>query len=264
MYRFFSNAYRALFGRKFFYKLNKLLYRLSLHGLGVLNYETDKRSGENYFIWHELKAIGGGVVLDVGANIGHYCSAIKGVNNAFDIYAFEPHPTSYQRLLLNTQHIDINIFNLGVGANEGLLTLYDYASNDGSEHASLHKGVIEQIHKGEVCEHKVRVVSLDEFVSQYLIDKIVLLKIDTEGHEFEVLKGAKKLLNSGKIEMIQLEFNEMNVISRVFFKDIWDLMPNYDFYRMLPDGLVRIESYSPIFCEIFAYQNIIAKLRHHA
>jgi hypothetical protein len=113
-------------------------------------------------------------------------------------------------------------------------------------------------------EHKVRVVSLDEFVSQYPIDKIVLLKIDTEGHEFEVLKGAKKLLKSGKIEMIQLEFNEMNVISRVFFKDIWDLMPNYDFYRMLPDGLVRIESYSPIFCEIFAYQNIIAKLRHHA
>jgi hypothetical protein len=47
-----------------------------------------------------------------------------------------------------------------------------------------------------------------------------------------------------------------------FFKDSWDFLPNYDFYRMLPDGLVKIENYSPIFCEIFAYQNIVAKLRN--
>ena len=91
--------------------------------------------------------------------------------------------------------------------------------------------------------------------------KIGLLKIDTEGHEFEVLKGAENLLKAGKIEMIHLEFNEMNVFSRVFFKDIWDYLPNYDLYRMLPDGLVHIKNYSPVFCEIFAYQNLVAKLR---
>jgi FkbM family methyltransferase len=166
MYQLILNMYRLLFGRKFFYRFNKLIYRLSLHGLGILNYETDKKSGEYYFISHELKAISGGIVIDVGANIGHYCSIIKSLNSSFDIYAFEPHPTTYKRLEMNTQNIGVRIFNLGVGADEGLLTLYDYASNDGSEHASLHKGVIEQIHKGVVVEHKVRVVALDGFMSQ--------------------------------------------------------------------------------------------------
>ena len=88
-----------------------------------------------------------------------------------------------------------------------------------------------------------------------------MLKIDTEGHEFAVLRGASNLLKTGRIDVIHFEFNEMNVVSRVFFKDIWDFLPNYDFYRMLPDGLAQIKNYSPVFCEIFAYQNIVAKLK---
>jgi FkbM family methyltransferase len=234
---------------------------MSLHGLGVLNYKTDKQSGEDYFLRNELEIIDGGVVLDVGANIGDYCSFLRRANSTYNIYAFEPHPETYRRLVENTAKSDINVFNVGVGAVEGKFFLYDYANNDGSEHASLHKGVIEQIHKGQSVGHEVKVVSLDNFVTQYGLNKISLLKIDTEGHEFEVLRGATNLLEAGRIEMIHLEFNEMNVVSRVFFKDIWDILPNYDFYRMLPDGLVPIKNYSPVFCEIFAYQNIVAKLK---
>ena len=254
-------VYRVLFARKFFYKLNKLIYRMSLHGLGILNYKTDVQSGEDYFLRHELNRINDGVVLDVGANIGDYCSFLKRVNQTCNIYAFEPHPTTYRLLVENTESLGIKTFNVGVGASEGSLVLYDYASNDGSEHASLHKGVIEQIHKGLAIEHAVKVISLDRFILQQGLGKIALLKIDTEGHEFEVLKGAENLLKTGRIEMIHLEFNAMNVVSRVFFKDIWDFLPNYDFYRMLPDGLVLINDYSPVFCEIFAYQNIVAKLK---
>lgn len=258
---FLCSVYRFIFARKFFFKFNKLIYRMSLHGLGMLNYKTSEQSGEAHFLQHELESINGFVILDVGANIGNYCSLIKQKDPSYDIYAFEPHPKTYQRLVENTRTLGIRTFNIGIGATKGSLTLYDYDCNDGSEHASLHKGVIEQIHKGEAIAHEVTVVSLDEFVSQQRIEKISLLKIDTEGHEFEVLKGAGNLLKTGKIEMIHFEFNEMNVISRVFFKDIWDYLPNYDFYRMLPDGLVHIKNYSPISCEIFAYQNLVAKLR---
>jgi hypothetical protein len=148
-----------------------------------------------------------------------------------------------------------------VGAAEGSFTLYDYADNDGSEHASLHRGVIEQIHNGSVVEHQVKVVSLDDFAVREGIERIALLKIDTEGHEFEVLRGATRLLKNGKIDIIHFEFNEMNVVSGVFFKNIWDFLPEYNFYRMLPDGLVQIKNYNPVFCEIFAYQNIVAKIK---
>ena len=58
--------------------------------------------------------------------------------------------------------------------------------------------------------------------------------------------------------MIQFEFNEMNVASRVFFRDFWLMLPNYEFYRLMVDGMIRIDKYDPIYCEIFAFQNIVA------
>jgi len=50
----------------------------------------------------------------------------------------------------------------------------------------------------------------------------------------------------------------MNVYSRVFFRDFYELLVNYNFFRMLPDGLIFLGKYNPIFQEIFAYQNIVA------
>lgn len=234
---------------------------MGLRGLGILNYKTDRQSGEARFIRCELAGAINGVVFDVGANVGNYSVAVKGRFPALDIYAFEPHPTTFGKLVQNTEALGVKSFNLGVGSVEGSLTLYDYANNDGSCHASLHRDVIEKMHKGKSVGHEVRVVSLDDFVKDKYFTRIALLKIDTEGHEYEVLKGAANLIRTNNISMIHFEFNEMNVVSRVFFRDIWEFLPNYDFYRMLPDGLAPIINYSPIFCEIFAYQNIVAKLK---
>ena len=99
---------------------------------------------------------------------------------------------------------------------------------------------------------------IDDFVLQNQIEKINLLKIDTEGNELNVLLGAKDSLKAGRIEAIHFEFNEMNVISNTFFKDFWDLLVEFDFYRVLHDGMHHIQTYNTLTCEIFAYQNIVA------
>jgi FkbM family methyltransferase len=253
--------YQTLFGRKFFYKFNQLLYVLSLRGLGILNYKNDRQSGEANFIKHQVSNIKNGVIFDVGANVGAYSKFVKKLNQHIEIFAFEPHPTTYQRLVDNVETYGVNTYNVGVGSSEGMLKLYDYADDDGSEHASLYKDVIEEIHNGQSVCHEVRIISLDAFAIEHKINRVNLLKIDTEGHELEVLKGFGTYIKANKIDMIHFEFNEMNIASRVSFKDFWDMLPNYNFFRMLPDGLVAMEKYSPIFCEIYAYQNIVAKLK---
>ncbi|MGQ3170136.1 MAG: FkbM family methyltransferase [Methylophilus sp.] len=253
--------YRLLFSNKFFFKFNKLIYTLSLRGMGILNFESDKISGEDHFIKEYLSKVDDCIIFDVGANVGNYSKILRSYNLKARIYAFEPHPVTFQRLKENTGSLNIQTNNVAVGALAGSLKLYDYANEDGSSHASLYKAVIEEIHKAKSTEYNIDVITLDDFCHQAGIDKIDLLKIDTEGHELEVLKGCERLLKVGKVDLIHFEFNEMNVASRVFFKDFWDFLPNYDFYRMLPNGLVHIDNYNPVSCEIFAYQNIVARLK---
>lgn len=149
-------------------------------------------------------------------------------------------------------------FNLGLGEKKGLVKIYDYKDNDGSSHASLYSKVITEIHKSKAIEHDVKITTIDAFIKENKIDKINLLKIDTEGNELNVLKGAQRTLENNLIDVIHFEFNEMNVISKTFFKDFYNILRDFTFYRMLPDGIISLGEYNPLLCEIFAYQNIVA------
>ena len=71
------NAYARWFARKRWVKLNRLLYDLSLRGLGVMNYADERVSGEDHFARSFLAARPEAVVLDVGANVGDYAAMIK-------------------------------------------------------------------------------------------------------------------------------------------------------------------------------------------
>ena len=86
------------------------------------------------------------------------------------------------------------VTNAACGSIPGNFTLYDHTEGAGTEHASLYRGVIEGIHKGVPVEHLVNVTTLDQFAGDHDIELIHLLKIDTEGNELEVLKGAAGLL----------------------------------------------------------------------
>lgn len=254
-----SDVYSFLFSRKKFYKVNRILFNVALRGLGILNYKNDIASGERHFLKEYLSSCQKPTVLDIGANEGSYIAHTLAMNESAHIFAFEPHPVTYSRLSLRAAGLkNVTLVNAACGSKAGQLVLYDYAGSIGTEHASLHARVIEEIHKGQSDQHVVDVVDLDTFASAHGISVIDLLKIDTEGHELEVLKGARNLLRESRIRAIQFEFNEMNVVSRVFFKDFYDLLPNYKFYRLLRDGLVALDPYSALSCELFAFQNIVA------
>jgi FkbM family methyltransferase len=259
MTRRLLDIYAFLFARNFFYRVNRFIFHAALRGLGVLNYENDIVSGERHFLKRYLMSFQEPTVMDIGANEGSYIMDVLAMNESAQTFAFEPHPVTYSRLLSRVSGLkNVTPVNAACGSTTGQFLLYDYAGSQGTEHASLHARVIEEIHRGQSDQHIVDVVDLDTFAAQYGISLIHLVKIDAEGHELEVLKGAANLLRENRIRAIQFEFNEMNVVSRVFFKDFYDLLPNYKFYRMLRDGLVALDPYSAIDCELFAFQNVVA------
>jgi len=253
--------YTILFARNIFFKVNRFLFKISTHGLGIGNYTNHLISGEKYFISrlvisNKLKK---GVIFDIGANKGDYSKFIRNNNVDIPIYAFEPHPTTFKVLMESTLHLnDFHIINKGLGVTKKNSKIYDYKNNEGSQHASLYKDVIEKIHNSEAKETNIEIITIDEFVEENKIVEISLLKIDTEGNELDVLLGAKKSLGKGLVNIIQFEFNSMNVISRTYLKDFINLLPDYKFYRLLPFELLPINNYNELNHELFGFQNIIA------
>jgi FkbM family methyltransferase len=260
-FRFLMGLYRLLFARRCFYPINRFLFNLSLRGIGILNEERGgcSHTGEESLLrritpqWQTHPTI-----LDVGAHTGLYANTVKRLAPQACLYAFEPHPKTFVEL---KQQADIHGYmalNVGCGDQECTAPLYDYRTHDGTPHATIHRGVIETLHKGQSDEISVDIITLDAFIRKQEITRVDLLKIDTEGNELKILGGLKSSIDRKMVDVIQFEFNAMNVISRAFLRDFHLLLSHYQFFRLLPDGPVALGEYSPIFWELFAFQNIVA------
>ena len=228
---------------------------------GIGNAETEEISGEKFLIEHVLPRLldkEQPVILDVGANVGRYSKALYSAFPKAQIVAFEPVPRTFEVLRTTLATTTVKCCSIGLSDAEGDAIVYDYDQVDGSEHASLFPGVLKDLHRAEtIKETNVPLITLDAYCCAASILAIDFLKIDTEGNELNVLKGSRAMIQKNAIRAIQFEFNEMNVFSRVFLKDFYDILRGYSFYRLLPRALLPLGRYSSR-NEIFAFQNILA------
>lgn len=226
--------------------------------MGIDNKFSLVHKGDRMLMSKLLKKTGKQVVLDVGANVGNYAEEVLNHNSEIELYAFEPHPKTFLTLQEKAQKLGFKTINKGCADTIGKLKFYDYANNDGSEHATLLEGVFTDLYNNETTVHEVDVTTLDAFISEHKIEHVDLLKIDTEGFEYSVMSGCIESIKNNKISTIHFEFNSMNIISKVFMKDFIKILPQYSFYRVLPDGLLKIEKEKVLLTEIFGFQNIVA------
>ena len=154
-----------------------------------------------------------------------------------------------------------NIFQYAVGSKIENKVLFDWKKY-GTGFASLYRDSIKQLLLpiyGKISldyEKSVKVITLDSINYD---KKIEFIKIDVEGNEFEVLKGARDSIKNHEPKYILLEFNQANVQSRVFLRDLINFLDNYSLYRILAGGqmLELNNPYNEPTHEIFGSQNII-------
>jgi FkbM family methyltransferase len=235
--------------------LNKLLFRIATAGLGFG--VSENQADQRLFLRRLRRTLPKSpVVIDVGANSGQYASLVRREIPEAQIISFEPHPIAFAEL---ASIPGIRAINMAVGDKSGAVQLFDYAAAPGSEHASLVPGVLEEIHHGTVATITVDCTTLDSFLDSTADGHIDLLKLDVEGFELSVLKGAQRAIAAGRVGVVQFEFNSMNTISRTFIGDFIKALPGYRLYRLLRSGeLLPISEEPPIRRELFGYQNIIA------
>lgn len=261
MYEKILEIYAFLFGRPRFLRLNRFFFNLSIRGLGIQNYKNFRQTGESKFLEVFSKIHTGDkkiVALDVGANKGEYVKLVldKCKSTPVQIFAFEPGHEQFKYLQSNYLQSNVYVFNVACSEKSG--ERFFYMDGDTGEFSSLYPSVFKGNIKGGLKKIKIKTVKLDDVIYQQKLKKINLLKIDTEGSEFEVLNGGRKAINSGTIEIIQFEFNSMNTSSRKFLKDFINLLESYSFYRLLPNGIIKVDSYNPLFWEVFSFQNFVA------
>lgn len=257
------DAYSALFGKKRFAKFNKLLFMAGARGLGILNYKSPYQSGEEPFLQRFLKGYdqSNSIVLDVGAHKGQFASWVIQSSNNLNVISLEPNPAAALTLRQNISDVNNRHITIAKGASSGpgTSTLFDYDEANGSVHASLYSEVITEIHHSQsISPITVELTTIDIELEK-INGNIVLLKIDTEGHEQEVLLGSSRLIESNPPPAILIEFNEMNAISGTHYHRLRSIIGNaYAAFRLLPGGqLLPLENLPPLFTEIYAYQNIV-------
>ena len=237
------------------------MMEITYNNIGILKYQDATVSGERFLVTRILKKNLDGIlhpiIFDVGANLGEYSNLLAKEFPKSTIYAFEPNPRTFSQLIEKSNNA-IKCVNVGLGAEEKKGKIFTYADNLTTTHASIYREVFEVFNKrDDITEVDIQLTTLDLFCAQENISNIDFLKIDTEGHELDVLKGAAKMLSLGQIKIIQFEFGECDVFSRVFLRDIYTALENYNIYRLDSQRLIPLFKYNST-NEIFRFQNFVA------
>jgi FkbM family methyltransferase len=144
-------------------------------------------------------------VLDIGANIGLlslWMSKLVGPRGI--VHAFEPNPVLcgiLQSTLARNRSKNIKLHPIALGGSEGRMELHVPTGNFGAASLVRKAACSEQI-------HTVPVVRLDEIMFRESETRIALIKLDVEGFELEVLKGARRVLQEVRPSAILFESNE--------------------------------------------------------
>ena len=153
-------------------------------------------------------------VLDVGAHRGetfrHISSLIPG---ALSYFGFEPNPESFVLLVdleekAQTAKRSISFFPVAVGAKPGLVA---FRIANASEVSGILRPEAELLDRVPTGDHglkaalEVEQICIDDFIAEKQLARVNVLKIDTEGYDLEVVRGATESLRQGVIDVVVCE-----------------------------------------------------------
>jgi FkbM family methyltransferase len=186
------------------------------------------------------------VIFDVGANHGEYAHAAYTSRPRAHVHCFEPSVATFRILSETLSGTSAVLNNTGLGAENSEATLF--STGDGSGLASLSKRRLDHFGVTMDSQETVQIKSLDSYCDDRSIDTIDLLKIDVEGHEMDVLRGASRMLSEKRIRLITFEFGGCDIDTRTFFQDFYYLfkkLGTQSISRITPSGwLCPVEKYT--------------------
>lgn len=149
------------------------------------------------------------VVYDIGANIGTWTLLSKAIFPEIEVHAFEPLKKHQSQFLANTLQLNnVHLHSVALGASAGTASVKITDFSDASSLLELTAEGKSRWHLSKVSEEIVDVETLDSWARENRIPLPDLVKLDVQGYELEVIKGASKCLEHAKAVITEVSFRE--------------------------------------------------------
>jgi FkbM family methyltransferase len=186
-----------------------------------------------------------GVVVDVGANVGAVTLPVAAYLRNGRVFAFEPTDFAFAKLqrnlelnpALSARVTAVRLFVADRVASTSEMVAYSSwpVGGEGTEHQHpVHKGVAKTASCGQT--------TLDAFVSSRQLSTLSLVKIDTDGHEFSVLSGARRCLTEQRPVVIFEACAYLMTPPAPTFEDFAGLFAEHDYFICHGERLDRISA----------------------
>lgn len=196
------------------------------------------------------------VIFDVGANVGDWSREAARTWPDATIHAFEPAGATFAEYVEATAGLNVRPVRAALSDRRDQATLHAVPGESALSSLYERDLVVQGMSMTEV--ETVDQITLDDYCADAGIEHIDLLKIDAEGHDLMVLRGARGLIDSGSIDLIQFEFGGANIDSRTYLRDFVRLLePHYRISRLISDGVEPLV-YTELE-EIFTTANFLAE-----
>tara|TARA_B100000965_G_scaffold26491_1_gene19774 strand:+ start:1070 stop:1891 length:822 start_codon:yes stop_codon:yes gene_type:complete len=198
------------------------------------------------------------LIVDIGGHKGSYTDELLKNFSNVKIIIFEPSKSNCEILVEKyKENKKVSIENFAVSNISGKGKLY--SNNNSDSLATLYKREEKDRDRYFPLEEDIEIIKFSDFWSNKLnFQRIDLIKLDIEGSEFNVIKDLEN--NLSNINLIQFEFGEANIGSRIFFKDFWTIfnLNSFTIFRYTHKGnLIQVKNYTE-YDEFFRYTNYLA------
>jgi FkbM family methyltransferase len=179
-------------------------------------------------------------VVDVGANVGRWSAFMlaaatrAGRLEDLDLHAFEPSSYTFARLSEVLDGEPVHLSRAALCDRSGSSTLHVVAPGAGTNSLHQSPGSL-----ATATTEEVVTTTLDSYADAAGLGQIALVKIDTEGHDLAVLRGARRLLAGQRILVAQFEYNHRWIYARSFLRDAFELLESFGYRlgKLTPRGV---------------------------
>ena len=175
------------------------------------------------------------VVLDVGGHFGEWSlSLLAQAGSSPTLHVFEPSATAATVARENLGQ-RAKVHDFGMSDRPGQSVLHIVHQGAGSNSVVPFRSA----ERSSTGTETILLSTVDEFCSDTGIREVALLKIDAEGHDLAVVRGAREMLARHAIELVQFEYNWRWVESRSFLFDAFEYLEDlgYRVGKVCPRGI---------------------------